>query len=358
MWLLAKRTAVVLATALLFAAAVAFVYAGRWVFIAFLLAIFLADLLQPLVERIQARTKVSRGSRTIAILEVYAVGVVIIVVAVLLVGPRIGDEVRRLGAALPTLLERVNSGSIVQQLAANRGWSYETQVRLEDVLLRHRDVVLSLEGKLGVYIAAFAQNLIWFVVIPILAIFFLKDGPTFADAIVKMAERRKSQRLLRSLFEDLNEMVTHYVRTQLILAGLALIVYTLVFWLLRLPYSFALSSIAGILEFIPVVGPAVAAVAVLGVSFLAGYNHLVIVIIFLGCWRILQDYVISPQLMRSNLEMHPLTVIFAVLVGAELGGVVGVYLSIPIMASLRIFWRGWQRYWAMREEKKPQPRAA
>ena len=358
MWLLAKHTAVVLATALLFAAAVVFVYAGRWVFIAFLLAIFLADLMQPLVERIQARTKVSRGSRTIAILEVYAVGVVIIVVAVLLVGPRIGDEVRTLGAALPTLLERVNSGSIVQQVAANRGWSYETQVRLEDVLLPHRDVVLSLEGKLGVYIAAFAQNLIWFVVIPILAIFFLKDGPTFADAIVKMAERRKSQRLLRSLFEDLNEMVTHYVRTQLILAGLALIVYTPVFWLLRLPYSFALSSIAGILEFIPVVGPAVAAVAVLGVSFLAGYNHLVIVIIFLGCWRILQDYVISPQLMRSNLEMHPLTVIFAVSVGAELGGVVGVYLSIPIMASLRIFWRSWQRYWAMRDETKPQPRAA
>lgn len=358
MWLLAKRTAVVLATALLFAAAAAFVYASRWVFIAFLFAIFFAGLLQPLVVRIQAWRKVSRGSRTIAILEVYAAGVVIIVVAALLVGPRIGDEIRRLGAALPTLLERVNSGSIVRQLAANRGWSYETQVRLEDVLLRHRDVVLSLEGKFGIYIAAFAQNLIWFVLIPILAIFFLKDGPTFADAIVKMAERRKSQRLLRTVFEDLNEMVTHYVRTQLVLAGLALIVYTLVFWLLRLPYSFALSSIAGILEFIPVVGPAAAVVVVLGVSFLAGYNHLVIVIIFLGCWRIIQDYVISPQLMKSNLKMHPLAVIFAVLVGGELGGVVGVYLSIPIMASLRIFWRTWQRYWEIRGETKPQPRAA
>ena len=153
-------------------------------------------------------------------------------------------------------------------------------------------------------------------------------------------------------------MVTHYVRTQLVLAGLALIVYTLVFWVLRLPYSFALSSIAGILEFIPVVGPAAAVVVVLGVSFLAGYNHIVIVIIFLGCWRIIQDYVISPQLMKSNLKMHPLAVIFAVLVGGELGGVVGVYLSIPIMASLRIFWRTWQRYWEIREETKPQPRAA
>lgn len=356
MWFLAKRTAVVLATAMVFVAAAAFVYASRWVLIAFLFAIFFADLLQPLVTRIQAWTRVSRGSRTIAILEVYAVGAVILVVAGLLVGPRIGDEIRRLGAALPSLLDRVNSGSIVGQLAANRGWSYETQIRLEDVLLRHRDVLLSLEGKLGGYIAAFAQNLIWFVVIPILAIFFLKDGPSFVDTVVKMAGRRNSQRLLRAVFEDLNEMVTHYVRTQLMLAVLALIVYTVVFWVMRLPYSFALSSIAGVLEFIPVVGPAVAAVVVLGVSFLAGYNHLVIMIIFLGCWRIVQDYVISPQLMKSNLEMHPLAVIFAVLVGAELGGVVGVYLSIPVMASLRIFWRSWQRYSEMRQDS--QPRAA
>jgi predicted PurR-regulated permease PerM len=356
MWLLAKRTAVVLATALVFAAAAAFVYASRWVFIAFLFAIFFADLLQPVVEQIQSWTKISRGSRAIAILEVYAIGAILIVVAGLVVGPRIGDEIRRLGAALPGLLDKVNSGSIVRQVAANRGWNYETQIRLEDVLLRHRDVVLSLEGKLGMYIAAFAQNLVWFVVIPILAIFFLKDGPAFVDALVKMAARRNSQRLLRTVFEDLNEMVTHYVRTQLVLAGLALIVYTFVFWVMRLPYSFALSSIAGVLEFIPVVGPAVAAVVVLGVAFLAGYNHLVIVIIFLGCWRIVQDYFISPQLMKSNLEMHPLAVIFAVLVGAELGGVVGVYLSIPVMASLRIVWRSWQRYSEMRQQA--QPRAA
>jgi predicted PurR-regulated permease PerM len=53
--------------------------------------------------------------------------------------------------------------------------------------------------------------------------------------------------------------------------------------------------------------------------------------------------------------MHPLAVVFAVLVGAGLGGMVGVYLSIPIMASLRIFWRSWQRYGEMRDETKPQP---
>ena len=66
--------------------------------------------------------------------------------------------------------------------------------------------------------------------------------------------------------------------------------------------------------------------------------------VFLGTWRVVQDYVSSPRIMGNKLEMHPLTAIFAVLVGAEIAGVTGVYLSVPIMASVRILWRRWQRY--------------
>jgi predicted PurR-regulated permease PerM len=139
-------------------------------------------------------------------------------------------------------------------------------------------------------------------------------------------------------------MLAHFVRAQLVLAGLSLVVYTFVLWLLRVPYGFALSSIAGVMKFIPVVGPLVAAIAILGVAFLANYPHLLAVAVFLGIWRVVQDYVSSPRIMGNRLEMHPLAAIFAVLVGAEIAGVIGVYLSVPIMASVRILWRRWQRY--------------
>ncbi len=350
MWLLAKRTGVVLGTGLALAAVLAFIYASRWVLIAFLFAIFLADLLAPLVSRIQQWRKVSRGSRTIAILEVYAIGGLIILLLAVFVGPRIGEEIRRLGAALPELLEKVNSGQIVRQFGAKHGWSYETQVRLESFLAHHSGAAISLESQFGEYAGAFARSVIWFLLIPIPAFFFLKDGRDFAEEVIRMVERTRPQRLVRRLFEDLNQMVAHYVRAQLALAGLAMAVYTLVFWLMGLPYSFALSSIAGILEFIPVVGPAVAAVVIVSISFLGNYPHLLIVVLFLGIWRILQDYVISPRVMGTNLEMHPLAAIFAVLVGAEVWGVVGVYLSIPIMASLRILWRSWHRYAEMQAQ--------
>ena len=57
-----------------------------------------------------------------------------------------------------------------------------------------------------------------------------------------------------------------------------------------------------------------------------------------------RDYVISPRVMGQSMELHPLAAIFGVLAGGEIAGVLGIYLSIPIMASLRIVWRRWRLY--------------
>ena len=56
-------------------------------------------------------------------------------------------------------------------------------------------------------------------------------------------------------------------------------------------------------------------------------------------WRLAQDYFLAPQIMGRRLAIHPLAAIFAVLVGAEIGGIVGIYLAIPLMASIAVIWR-------------------
>jgi predicted PurR-regulated permease PerM len=105
-----------------------------------------------------------------------------------------------------------------------------------------------------------------------------------------------------------------------------------------------LATAGGILEFIPVVGPLVASVVIIGVALLTSYQYWVIVLIFLVAWRLIQDYVVSPRIMGKTMELHPLAAIFGVLAGGEIAGVLGVYLSIPVMASLRIVWRRWRMY--------------
>ena len=61
--------------------------------------------------------------------------------------------------------------------------------------------------------------------------------------------------------------------------------------------------------------------------------------VLLGLWRVIQDYFLAPRVMGSHLKIHPLAAIFALLVGAELGGIVGIYLAVPLMASLRVILR-------------------
>ena len=65
---------------------------------------------------------------------------------------------------------------------------------------------------------------------------------------------------------------------------------------------------------------------------------------FLVGWRLLQDYVNSPRIMGKSMELHPLAAIFGVMAGGEVAGILGIYLSIPVMASLRIVFRRWRLY--------------
>jgi len=118
------------------------------------------------------------------------------------------------------------------------------------------------------------------------------------------------------------------------------------------PYALVLGSAGGMLEFIPVVGPLAAGLIIVSVALLTSFPHWAALVIFLAVWRLIQDYVSSPRIMGESMELHPLAAIFGVMAGAEVAGILGIYLSIPVMASLRIVFRRWRLY---AEKKKFGP---
>jgi len=120
-------------------------------------------------------------------------------------------------------------------------------------------------------------------------------------------------------------------------------------------YALVLGTIGGVLEFIPVIGPLVAGLTILTVALLTSYPHWLVILVFLIVWRVVQDYVSSPHIMGESMELHPLAAIFGVMAGAEIAGILGIYLSIPVMASLRIVFRRWRLY---TEKKKFGPLTA
>lgn len=340
MSLIDVRTSRVLFTVLLFALGLGFLYIARRTLIAFLFAVFFAYLMDPAVSRVE---KWVRG-RGRAIGLMYLLLVALLITFFFFVGPQIARQGQRLSESLPKLLETVSSGQIAEQIGKEQGWSVSTRVQLSNLLANHRSELLGLAQRIGLRVADVAQQAWLLIVVPILAAFFLKDGRAFGEVLLSFVHSRPQREFLEGVLGDLNQMLAQFIRAQLTLAVFSFVAYLTFLELGRVPYALVLGTAGGMMEFIPVVGPLVAAVLIFSVAMLMSYPHWLLLLIFLGAWRMIQDYVISPRVMGQSMELHPLAAIFGVLAGGEIAGVLGIYLSIPIMASLRIVWRRWRLY--------------
>jgi predicted PurR-regulated permease PerM len=343
-----SRTARALITVLLFALGLGFLYVARATLIAFLFAIFFAYLMSPLVNRLE---KVLRG-RERAIALIYALLLVLVVVFFVAVGPKVTREGAVLGQALPSLLAQLSSGQIAETLGKDHGWNEKYTQLAQSFLVSHSDEITQLAQRIGLRVADVAKQAWLFFVVPLLSIFFLKDGRSFSDFLLSTIQSRPQREFLENVLNDLNQMLAHFIRAQLTLAALTLVMYSAFLGVMGVPYALVLGTIGGVLEFVPVVGPLAGALTIVTVALLMSYKHWLVLIIFLGAWRLLQDYVSSPRIMGESMELHPLAAIFGVMAGGEVAGILGIYLSIPVMASLRIVFRRWRLY---AEKKKFGP---
>ena len=177
--------------------------------------------------------------------------------------------------------------------------------------------------------------LAWSFLVPILAIFFLRDGDHITNVLIQLSFPGNRRAMVRAIADELHLMLTCYIRAQVVLCGLSFVFYATVLLLLRFPHAIGLAALGGLLEFIPVVGWTSTLAIFVGVG-MVNHSHWVWMAVLLIVWRIVQDYFAMPRVMGQQLKIHPLAAIFAVLVGAELGGIVGIYLAVPVMAAFRV----------------------
>ncbi len=346
MTLFDSRTLRVLSTLLLFALGLGFLYAARRTLIVFLFAIFFAYLINPALGRLERIVH----SRVWAIAIIYLLLLAALAVFGFLVGPRIARQSSRLGASLPGLMNTSGGnqfsgqiGQFAERIGNERGWSDQTRKRIQDFLVSRRADLSRLAQRAGIRVAEAVQQLWLLFLVPILAIFFLRDGGNFHEVLLTMVQSRSQREFLQDVLQDLNQMLAQFIRAQLTLAALSLVAYTSALGAMRVPYALMLGTAGGALEFVPLAGPLLAGAAMMTVAVLT-YPHWPFLLLFLFVWRMVLDYVISPRVMGKSVELHPLAALFGILAGGEIAGILGVYLSIPVMASLRIVWRRWRIY--------------
>jgi len=219
----------------------------------------------------------------------------------------------------------------------------------EGVVKAVNNSVLGLIAKGGEIVSVAVERMLgliiylpWLVLIPILGFFLLKDADSFRRSALAMLPRGRLRWRGDEFFQDVNSTLAAYIRAQLTACVLIGVISSVGFALIGMPSPLVLGLIAGLLEFVPLVGPLVVAILAALLALLhSGFGMAFIVLLFLGVLRIVQDYVIYPRIIGTGIHLHPLAVILAILSGAELAGVAGIFLAIPVIAILTVTYRHW-----------------
>jgi predicted PurR-regulated permease PerM len=336
------RTARVVWTILVIAGGIALAYALRTPILLFVFALFFAYLIFPLVAFFERRLPV-RAARPLAIGIVYVILLLAIVGVGMSVGPRLTDEVTLLAHKAPDMAQQVASGRIVGNILLRRGWDAARVQEAENALRAHAGQII------GYVQGAVTTTLQWLagawvvVLVPVFAFFIVKDAEQARVAVEGLIDDPRRRDFWREIMADLNTLLARYVRALIVLSFLTFVAWSIVLFLAGVPYPVGLAAIAGVLELLPVIGPVVAGATAFVVALFSGYPHPWIVLVFFLVWRGIQDYVTSPYVMGRGIEIHPALVMFGVISGGEVAGPAGAFLSVPIIAALRVILRHLRR---------------
>lgn len=309
-------------------------YSARSTLMVVTLAIFFSYLVYPLIEVVERR-RPRRLPRTASIVLVFIVVVSALVLAGSLLGTRMVDEATRLSQKIPDLISATNTPAQFPLPKVLEPLRERILTIVREQLQGGANTALPMAQRIGLGVVRAASNLIYIILIPVLSFLLIKEAPGIRCTVLSwMALPKKT--LWTAITDDLDVLLSGYVRALLLLALATLLCYSVAFTLMGVPYALLLAGVAALLEFVPFVGPLAAAVLVLVVAGFSGYDQLLILIGVIMLYRIFQDYVLNPYLMSEGVEVSPLLVIIGLLVGEELGGVAGIFLSVPVMAAMKI----------------------
>jgi predicted PurR-regulated permease PerM len=300
----------------------------------FLWAFVLGYVLLPAVAFIEHRARLRRG---FAAFVVFLALVVSIAGVIRLVAPIAVGQLRDVQHVLPTLLQnaQITAASILRDLGMGD----------LDVLVfvpapqELSGTVARMVVPVATAIGRFALELLVFL---IATFFVLRDAPRLFDLIRRLLPRDHRSEILR-IGEQVSELIQRYIRGQLLLVALMSTVTAIGLSILEVPYSVVLGLITGVLELIPIVGPitagAIASIVALGHQNPFGWSpfaYVAVVAIMYTVLRHSEDYFVIPLVIGRIVRLHPVVVIFSLLAGGAIFGLLGVILAVPTAATLRL----------------------
>jgi predicted PurR-regulated permease PerM len=325
----------------------------------FVFAALLGWLGDPLVDRIERRGL----SRNIAVLLVFGAMMLALAIALVLLVPLLERQIIVLVQSLPRYRDWL-VGTVVPWLEHRTGMQLMAWLdpeRLIELVRSHWQqaggmarTVLGYLSRSGFALLGVVANV---VLLPVLTFFFLRDWDVFVERIAALVPR-DHEAIVSRLANESSAVLGAFLRGQFLVMLILGVLYGLGLWAVGLDLGVLIGVLAGLLTFVPYLGPATVIVFG-GIASLVQYGdwpHLLGVLAVFGVGQVIESYWLTPKLVGDRIGLHPVAVIFAVLAGGQLFGFLGMLLALPVAAVANVLLRyAVERYHASRIYQGEQP---
>ena len=320
-----------------------FLYYSRRVIIPFFVAFALAYLLDPLVDRME-KWKLSRTLSVVSLMTVFFAS---ILGAGLLVFPMLRVQAENLARNLPKYIEVVQNWlrPVLEKVAGL------DQAKIQDLL----NEGMARFGELPLKVLTFVSSFLWdslsnlfgmilmaanLVIIPVAMFYLLRDFDKINAKILALVPPRLKDTIMDTVSE-VDQVLANFVRGQLMVAFLMGSLYAMGLYAIGTPMSLFIGFLAGFANLVPYLGIVVGFLPAAVLTYLQAQEWTPIfwVMGVFGVVQMLEGMIITPRIVGENIGLHPVAVIFAVLLGGELFGLTGIILGVPVAAVLNVLIR-------------------
>ena len=306
---------------------------GIFVFLKAILAPFLAAMiisyvLNPVVSMLAGR----KMPRSVAVLLIYAVFLTAIAVIAINLIPMFIEQLEELNEHLPEmtlhaqgLMRHMNSRLIPPGVEMGmNNWFFALENRLAEGISNFLD---NIGTTINLLFNAF--------IVPFLVFYILKDFDVFERTVVSCLPRSRRKSIV-TLLKDIDDALGNYIRGQFIVCIIIGVLAYIGYAIIGMPYALLFASVVAVFNIVPYMGPFLGAAPAIVMASTISLRLVLMVALINTICQIVESNIISPQVVGRKLHLHPLLIIFALLVGGEIAGMIGLILAVPFFAAGKV----------------------
>lgn len=312
--------------------ALVFLYLIRDILMVVFVAVVMAAAINGPISWLQ-RHKVPR---LLGVIFIYLLILLFLALVVTLIFPPLAEQIKQLAIYFPEFMEKIG-------LSVQEWWGqHRLEGNFQALLDKISNKLAQATSSVFATIIGLFGGLLSAIIILVIS-FYLAVQEKGAKRFLVSLTPNEHQDYLAGLIERIESKIGGWLRGQLLLMLIVGLLTYIGLYFLGVKYALTLALIAALLEIVPYIGPILAAIPAVVLSFFQSPFLALLVILLYIVIQQLENYIIYPQVMKKTVGLNPIIIIVAMLIGAKLAGILGIILAVPVTAAVAEFLKDFQK---------------